>query len=187
MERLDGFVIVVNSDFKMIYVSSTCERFLGHQNIDMLGHQLSSFLHPGDLGPVRQAVMDLKNQFLSSGKLKSEHISFRCRMRERAQPRTEVVTYQIVKISGFFQIELPDQENHHHHHSLLQDVHQQQQQANAYNGCGFSSKFLSKNLLFKGFAEIVPANPILSLMDANQEEYVCRISLDGTLLYADHR
>ena len=50
-------------------------------------------------------------------------------------------------------------------------------------------KFLAKHLMFKGFVEIVPASPMteLSLMDANQEEYVSRISLDGTLLYADHR
>lgn len=415
MEGLDGFVIVVNNDFKLMYVGPTCERFLGHQNIDMLGHQLSNFLHPADVEPVRQAVLDLKNQFLSSGQLESERIQFRCRMKERAQPRTEVVTYQIVKISGFFQLACPDNnsstgnnnnssssssngssqlaesldheaadvatlnqdddashgeisspsrlaftpvtaaatvtataatsasngtdtvasssssssivilsngsefeinhssypssvtqdsdlieldfqlsdfspdsrssfypdfinecppssDHHHHHHQdhhhrqrhtlppppplipstqlsqpsrhlmpvngncdrssislnnnsnnnhfnfltpilsttsshasstlsspsskrrLKQQQHHQHhrtpQPSNKQSlSSRFSGKFLSKNLMFKGFVEIVPASPMseLSLMDANQEEYVSRISLDGTLLYADHR
>ena len=377
MEGLDGFVIVVNSDFKLIYVGPTCERFLGHQNIDMLGHQLSAFLHPGDIGPVRQAVLDLKNQFLSSGQLKSKHIQVRCRMKERAQPRTEVVTYQIVKISGFFQLaacssnisqseeaadvttptpddhpvgddmsssssvisfpaavaavasgttfaaaassthistngldfesnplpsayspsvtqdadlsdldfqlsdftpdsrssfysdfiaDCPPQVDHpsraplHPPYSLPQTSSssnqlsqpsrhlmplngnycsdkssngscssnnnannnnhfnfsttplssnssassqsswpspaKERQKQNHHHSSNkkplttlFSGKFLSRNVLFKGFVEIVPASPMseLSLMDANQEEYVSRIALDGTLLYADHR
>lgn len=45
------------------------------------------------------------------------------------------------------------------------------------------------NVLFKGFVQVIPTNPMaeLSLMDANLDEYVTRHSLDGTLLFADHR
>ena len=53
----------------------------------------------------------------------------------------------------------------------------------------FSNAFLSRNLLFKGFVQVIASSPTaeLSLIDANQEEYVTRMTLDGVFLYADHR
>lgn len=32
-QAVDGFVIVVNSDQKIMYVSQSCEKYLGHQNV----------------------------------------------------------------------------------------------------------------------------------------------------------
>ena len=33
MDAVDGFVIVTNVDYKLIYVSPSCEKYLGHQNV----------------------------------------------------------------------------------------------------------------------------------------------------------
>lgn len=33
LQAVDGFVIVVNSDQKIMYVSQSCEKYLGHQNV----------------------------------------------------------------------------------------------------------------------------------------------------------
>lgn len=54
------------------------------------------------------------------------------------------------------------------------------QNANSCNGL---------RILFKGFVQVIKTNPMaeLSLMDANLDEYVSRHTLDGTLLFADHR
>lgn len=365
MDGLDGFLIVVNSDFKLIFVSATCERFLGHQNIDLMGFPLTSFIHPSDAESVRTALSDLKHEFLSSGKSESKRMEVRCRIRERSQPRTELVTYQLVQISGFFQLaccrpanqfsccssschdsaqetdEVPDEDlglggmsgdleppserdaldtsdllmledsdtsdflnysqpvmqdmdlffsladfpctdsmSGDHFNSLSSSMSttsspsfstpdlqsmlspalmsspssslnvpsEDQSILDFVNGSSssfpgpssssapfplvagstvhqsssmlpppppvtvcsdggqkkrrkchhaderqedhdHSPKSLSKNLLFKGFVKVLPPSPMseLSLLDANQEEYVSRISLDGTLLYADHR
>jgi hypothetical protein len=55
--------------------------------------------------------------------------------------------------------------------------------------CGDNEDKSENNILFKGFVQIIPTNPMaeLSLMDANLDEYVSRHSLDATLLFADHR
>lgn len=54
---------------------------------------------------------------------------------------------------------------------------------------GSKDSKIEKSILFKGFIQIIPTNPMaeLSLMDADLDEYVSRHSLDGTLLFADHR
>jgi len=277
MEGLEGFVIVINSDLKLIYVSQSCEKFLGHQNIDMMGFPLTAFIHPGDMEAVRHVMEETRRELIRSGKKESDRIQFRCRMKERSQPRTEVVTYQMVQIVGSFQFpkETPatyttnptsghprtDQMDtdiesiegascsssfnplspgsihgtdsntsgcssfiststcSHPSTSAvfkkrkLEDASPCSPSSEASSGVIMSSKrmamlscppfdsdgrpqqqvvspnYIAKNLLFKGFVQIIPSSPMaeLSLIDANQEEYVTRLSLDGVLLYADHR
>lgn len=43
--------------------------------------------------------------------------------------------------------------------------------------------------IFKAFVRVVDPNPYcqLSLKDATADEYVTRHSLDGTIIFADHR
>ena len=43
-------------------------------------------------------------------------------------------------------------------------------------------------LLFKGFVQGISTHPMaeLSLMDADDSEYITRHSIDGTILFADH-
>lgn len=174
-------------------------------------------------------------------------------MRERSQPRTEMVTYQMVSIAGVFEICLQDpslppslkSECETSKSTLLSSstsicsnlnysVVEKSESTSAQIGrkrkidqieqntdstewqdisqgssnslvrsrklrsthspppttrSRFSSAFLSRNLLFKGFVQAIASSPTaeLSLIDANQEEYVTRMTLDGVFLYADHR
>lgn len=315
MEGLEGFVIVVNSDLKLIYVGQACEKFLGHQNIDMMGYPLTAFVHPGDVDSVRHVMEDARRQILRSGNRESSRIQFRCRIKERSQPRTEVVTYQMVQIVGSFQfpssketeddsgsrlhlthlinnnneakdndlpscsssasvsametddtqgsssfclplsppasasssslIPRPRSDSASSGSSYLSTVSSYAAPASVFSrkrkleeestltssspapSCSslesggmngqqrclslppspaltgilsnnnhdgkkqavVSATYVAKNLLFKGFVQVIPSSPMaeLSLIDANQEEYVTRLSLDGVLLYADHR
>ena len=109
-----------------------------------------------------------------SGSHASDKISFQCRLREKNQPRSEVVTYQMVHVSGLItnssQLNSTNTDNKDTISSSNDDKHE-------------------SSILFKGFVQIIPTNPMaeLSLMDADLDEYVSRHSLDGTLLFADHR
>ena len=166
----------------------------------------------------------------------SDRIQFRCRMRERSQPRTEMVTYQMVSIAGVFEICLqnpsfpPSLKNEDENvpqncnstakseascyvgrKRKIDQVDQANDSMDWHEGSSqgvvryrknrpsshspppiknrFSNAFLSRNLLFKGFVQVIASSPTteLSLIDANQEEYVTRMTLDGVFLYADHR
>lgn len=147
------------------------------------------------------------------GRMVSDRISFRCRMRERNQPRTDVLTYQVVEIVGNLSFyfnssghekelaenKLPSgrKRTHDQHDSesstSSNDCKGTLSISKLYNGNGTSSPATSaqieQQILFKGFVQIIPSSPMaeLSLIDANLDEYVSRLSLDGTLLFADHR
>lgn len=309
MEGLEGFLIVANCDLKLIYVAQTCEKFLGHQNIDMMGFPLTAFIHPGDVDAAKFILETAKEDLLNSEKKESERVQVRCRMKERSQPRTEVVTYQMVQIVGTFILSNVDRDyngftngQHTSSSSGINNLSVSNNNGNPtsdtnsamndtlppspcpstsssgiFSHCPSTSKgtkrkrgesidsglselscpspssskkscfpyspssvsetscsmefnlfpkslsvpspssssttviatksdttsdpsspttvmacspsFIAKNLLFKGFVQVIPSSPMaeLSLIDANQEEYVTRLSLDGVLLYADHR
>lgn len=110
------------------------------------------------------------------GRITSDNISFRCRLRERNQPRSEVVTYQMVNVTGHMTLVS-------NRTSLLAESTSKSWNTNQQNDSN------GMNVLFKGFVQIIATNPMaeLSLMDANLDEYVSRHTLDGILLFADHR
>lgn len=215
----------------------------------------------------------------------SDKIQFRCRMRERSQPRTEVITYQVVQVMGALHYDVEasssgssssasctssspsssstqqftlspssslstsphspytnhmenmSSSSYHDENScistespvedassmVLKPRHIKKRAFDEFimspgssstssstsfysdSGSGFhvpkrnGKKFCptlspipsshSQYLLFKGFVQVIPSNPLaeLSLIESSKEEYVSRLSLDGTLLYADHR
>ncbi|XP_022245750.1 aryl hydrocarbon receptor nuclear translocator-like isoform X1 [Limulus polyphemus] len=162
IEAVDGFVLVTTSTGKIIYVSHSVERFLGHQHIEMIGHTLLSFVHPDDDDYVRQQFQDLPvRMVLRNGKLTClSKISFHCRLREHNQPRSEILTYQLAEIKGHIEGE------------------------NDLDSTGSNSQ-----ILFKAFVRIIHSSPLseVSLPEALQDVYITRHKLDGTIIYTDHR
>lgn len=151
----------------------------------MMGFPLFNFIHPGDVDLVTRSMEKLAHD-ISNGSKISSRIQFRCRMKERSQPRTEVVTYQVVLISGSLHVESSDPSNNSPEIADMSNSRKRLRD-NAHSPSASTSN--SQCTMFKGFVQVIPTSPSaeLSLIDANQEEYVTRLSLDGTLLYADHR
>lgn len=162
LEVVDGFVLVTSTTGKIIYISPSVERFLGHQNIEMIGHSIFTFLHSADVQSVHDCFESLvRGPMQRRGDwVTSERCSFFCRIRERSQPRSEVLTYQVIQVVGHLTGPASDKAD------------------------GPSS-----NCLFKTFVRLVNTNPYkeLSLREACQDEYVTRHKLDGTIIFADHR
>lgn len=97
LEVVDGFVLVTSTTGKIIYISPSVERFLGHQNIEMIGHSIFTFLHSADVQTVHDCFETLvRGPMQRRGDwVSSDRCSFFCRIRERSQPRSEVLTYQV--------------------------------------------------------------------------------------------
>ncbi|KAH9373554.1 protein cycle-like [Haemaphysalis longicornis] len=162
LEVVDGFVLVTSTTGKIIYISPSVERFLGHQNIEMIGHSIFTFLHSADVQTVHDCFETLvRGPMQRRGDwVSSDRCSFFCRIRERSQPRSEVLTYQVIQVVG----------------------HLTGPASEKGEGPG-------PNCLFKTFVRLVNTNPYkeLSLREACQDEYVTRHKLDGTIIFADHR
>ncbi|KAI1301158.1 Circadian locomoter output cycles protein kaput [Halotydeus destructor] len=199
IDSLDGFMILCDSSLKLIVAAETCEAYLGHQDVEMIGHNLMNFIHPGDEDLVKSEFEKAKKLFtgnsLKGQRMVSDRISLRCRMREKSQPRTDIITYRIAHIRGYLTYHFASDETDEEISGQLSSRKRSFEQMNGQlevpertpkNGVPVKGSFV---VLFKGFIEIKSAGPSaqLSLSDANQDEYVTRISLDGTLLFADHR
>ena len=130
---------------------------------------------------------------------------FRMKQKQQHQLRKEEFTYRMVKMTGFI-VRLDELEVEFFEQSWQQEI-------KGYGGNGISvtssvpqifnlpqnrgacellrgqSNSEYQNLIFKGFVQISPpsATNDLILADANKDEYMTRLHLDGTLIYADHR
>ncbi|XP_022672815.1 uncharacterized protein LOC111255285 isoform X3 [Varroa destructor] len=178
IDALEGFVLVTNMHGKIIYVSPTVEGFLGHQHIEMIGHSLFTFMHAADVNNVHMKLQSLflaKEQYrLIGDQLVCDDVSFFCRIREKTQPRSEVITYQAIYAIGRIAGPARFEEN-----SGMGSAH----------STALAHNFSPARFLLKTFVRILNASPYkeLSLTDANRDEYVTRHKLDGTIIYADHR
>ncbi|OQR68805.1 hypothetical protein BIW11_12665, partial [Tropilaelaps mercedesae] len=178
IEALEGFVLIMNMNGKIIYVSPAVERFLGHQNLDMFGHSLFAFMHAADVENVHtklQSLFSAKEQYrIVDDQLVCENVSFFCRIREKTQPRSQVITYQAIYVIG----------------RIVGPARFTDESGTGPSHCtALSQPFSPSQFKLKAFVRILNASPYkeLSLNDANRDEYVTRHKLDGTIIYADHR
>ncbi|KAF8771313.1 Aryl hydrocarbon receptor nuclear like protein [Argiope bruennichi] len=158
LESVDGFLIITATNGKILFTSRSVERYLGHQDIDMIGHSLYMFVHEKDVDDIKQKMKGMLAECLEKG---SSRQSFECLMREKTQPRSEISTYQHVHFVGGM--------------TAADDPNEKPKSVITH--------------MFKAFVKIVDISPYnqLSLEDATADEYVTRHSLDGTIMYADHR
>ncbi|RWS27597.1 aryl hydrocarbon receptor nuclear translocator-like protein [Leptotrombidium deliense] len=177
MASQNSFTIVTSADGKIMFVSPTCEMFLGHSYHDMIGFDLHCFVHPSDICTVNGYLQEAKRHMISKGVLLSQRITFRCRMKEKCQPRTEVFAYQYVNITGFMK--------------MFPEVSKNVKEV-CLKRYGASRRKLSTlstlRTMFFAVVQIVKLNPRdLFLSEANDDEYRTRLTLDGRLVDADHR
>ncbi|XP_071042268.1 protein cycle isoform X1 [Parasteatoda tepidariorum] len=164
LESVDGFLLVAESNGKILFTSRSVERYLGHQDIDIVGHTIYMFIHPEDVEMVKSELNSLLFAFSEKDCTnKIPRCSFYCRMKEKNQPRSEVQTYQFVHIMG-----------------AMTPIEEESASENSPR---------KASPTFKAFIRVVDADPYnqLSLEEAIADEYITRHSLDGTIIFADHR
>lgn len=118
-------------------------------------------------------------------------------MKEKNQPRSDVTTYQMVQISGNMSFCLPEPAKDKCTNKLALPMSStKEKHVSIGSPESERSELVEKisqtdllSVIFKGIVKIILVNPLaeLSLSDANLDEYVSRLTLDGTLLFADHR
>lgn len=134
--------------------------------------------------------------FFVVGYSQSKRFMRRIRMKQKSQPRSsDEAIYRIVEITGFVvrlnKEDLPvfDSQLKHELQRQQQSYHCHRSEAYSMYANGSYHSKIYPNLVFKAFVKVVPNLPTndLTLADANCDEYVTRLSLDGTLIYSDHR
>ncbi|XP_074593093.1 uncharacterized protein LOC141848879 isoform X2 [Brevipalpus obovatus] len=201
IEAIDGIIFITNGAGKLMYVSEKCLQYLGYQCIDMIGYDLSHFIHPCEKEGFQSWIEKAKSDLIHNDKSISERLIYRCRMKERNQPRSETSIYQMVQISGFLAIRQEDRSIQSKRMRLIRaknghtsaKIELLDTESSNNNNSNNDTKAIGpvdqQDIIFKGVIELCKTNPMseLNLMEANLDEYILRMTPDGVILYADHR
>ncbi|CAL8115274.1 unnamed protein product [Orchesella dallaii] len=201
LDSMEGFMLIVTSSGKIVYVSDTVEKLLGHSQLDLMGQSLYTVCHNGDVELLRHHLQPSKPfdptkdndadsaeasiecvprspsfyggkpEEAMSGLSSGERRSFYIRLAERTMARGDPTRHVTVHMIGV----------------LRPPSKKDDKKANKKKDCS-STTAGEEHLLVcvarpfrnKGITE-------LSLMEAIQDEYVTRHLPDGRIIYTDHR
>jgi len=71
LEALEGFMLIITSSGKIVYVSESVEKLLGHSQLDLMGQSLYTICHNGDTELLRHHLQPSTDfSAAAAGKLK---------------------------------------------------------------------------------------------------------------------
>lgn len=193
-EAVGGFLLVVTSSGKVVYITEAVDQYFGHTQVDLLGHYIYNVIHPDDHEIFQQQLIPKENS----------RRSFFCRMMEKALSRNDPGRYEIIHVVGQLR-EIPPVQSpacsvtspttlsptapspcetntsSDHDDDESSDNEGEMQPLKMTNKTGTH--------MLVSFVRVVKDRPIteLSLVESTQEEYITRHGMDGKILYTDHR
>ncbi|KAK4287643.1 hypothetical protein Pmani_039286 [Petrolisthes manimaculis] len=191
-EAVGGFLLVVTSTGKVVYITEAVDQFFGHSQVDLLGHSLYNVIHPDDHEIFQQQLIPRENT----------RRSFFCRMMEKTLSRNDPGRYEIIHIVGQLRpipstttavggttgplqtIPSPVPSSDHDSDDCNSD-----EEENCWSLRSAAARQRVGTHMLVSFVRVVKDRPIteLSLVESTQDEYITRHSMNGKILYTDHR
>ncbi|XP_042211843.1 circadian locomoter output cycles protein kaput-like [Homarus americanus] len=189
-EAVGGFLLVVTSTGKVVYIAEAVDQFFGHSQVDLLGQSIYNVIHPDDHEIFQQQLNPRENN----------RRSFFCRMMEKALTRNDPGRYEIIHIVGHLR-PIPQSAGLMSSSSCVlapspsgtntSSDHDDDNESDVDgdNQSLKSSTSRSGTHILVSFVRVVKDRPIteLSLVESTQEEYITRHGMDAKILYTDHR
>jgi len=201
LDAVEGFMLIVTSSGKIVYISDTVEKLLGHTQTDLMGQTLYTICHNGDhellkhhlqpsssfeanrasaresgdpaeYVPRSPSFFGGRPEDAFSGLAAGERRSFYVRLSERSLSRADPARHVTVHLIGYLR---------------PSDIKSEAAKTKAKKDC--SSTTMADDFLLVCVARPFRSKGIteLSLMEAVQDEYVTRHLPDGRIIYSDHR
>ncbi|XP_076271610.1 circadian locomoter output cycles protein kaput-like isoform X2 [Rhynchophorus ferrugineus] len=170
-DALGGFLIILTSDGKIIFVSSTVENLLGHLQADLMGESLYSVTAEEDRDR-------LKTYLQCEGELGQSWRKYFSIRIKRAGPRSEPAVYECIKMMGI------------HKHLQPNNNGSSTTVATANNMIASTSSSPApyNSEIFVFFAKIFRPEPQVAILQAaTRDEYITRHLIDGRIINCDHR
>ncbi|CAG0879176.1 unnamed protein product [Darwinula stevensoni] len=175
LETMQGFLMILSGSGRIVFVSGTVEKFLGHTQVDLMGHPIYLIAHPEDRDILARNLLPSE----ASGR------NFSVRLAERSLSRSEQGRWLPMSFAG--QLRPWHRRNHHnhgvHHH------HQAQLRGSPFRGGGGVWGSGTEDwLLFAVVSQTHSWSPLeLSLYEAIQDEYFTRHNVEGQIIDVDQR
>ncbi|KAL5007977.1 hypothetical protein ScPMuIL_013558 [Solemya velum] len=102
-KALEGFIIIISKEGDLIFVSEAVSKFLGIQQIDLMGQSIYEFVHPCDHDEIRDILSirpHKKNGFLRS-EIKTFFMRLKCTLTSKGRNvNLKSATYKVIKCMG---------------------------------------------------------------------------------------
>ncbi|XP_071519226.1 uncharacterized protein [Panulirus ornatus] len=189
LEAMGGFLLVVTSLGKVLYITEAVDQFFGHSQVDLLGHSIYSVIHPDDHEIFQQQLTQKENS----------RRSFFCRMMEKALSRNDPGRYEIIHVVGHLR-PIPQSAGAVSSPCVLapspsgtntSSDNDEDDELDIDGDCQALKVSLNRigTHMLVSFVRVVKDRPIteLSLVESTQDEYITRHGMNGKILYTDHR
>ncbi|XP_056634378.1 circadian locomoter output cycles protein kaput-like isoform X2 [Diorhabda carinulata] len=166
-EQMGGFLLIMLSTGKIVFISNTVENLLGHLQTDLMGQSLFNITAPED--------HDRLKMFLQcEGDIEHDWRKYFTIRLKRAGPRSESPVYEQVKMMGM------------HRQGNNQNSIMSSNSSTASSSSSSSNANPDDILIF--FVKVCRPEPFIErLMEASKEEYVTRHLIDGRIIGCDQR
>jgi len=164
-EQLSGFLLILTSSGKIVFVSHTVEQLLGHLQTDLMGQSIYNIIAPEDHDRLR---LHINSDVLGSEWRKYFNVHLK-----RAGPRSEAAVYETVSFMG------------------MQRTNNDRTNSNSENGSTsreVANASVSSNDVLVFFIKLSRPEPLADrLIEAAKDEYVTRHLVDGRIINCDQR
>ncbi|XP_064082096.1 neuronal PAS domain-containing protein 2-like isoform X1 [Macrobrachium nipponense] len=184
-EAIGGFLLVMSSTGKVVFITEAVESFFGYTQVDLLGSSIYNVIHSEDHEILRE---QLANRECS----RDTRRSFFCRMMEKALSRNDPSRYEIIHIVGLLK-PLPERSPVTGASSPSKFTVEETDSTYSDSDNDDMQSVCSTNKIgthmLVAFVRVVKDRPIteISLVESTQDEYITRHTMDGKILYSDHR
>jgi len=160
LQTLDGFIFVLSSDGKIMYISETASVHLGLSQVELTGNSIYEYIHPQDHDEVNSLLAIQPMHFEQDGEMER---SFVIRMKCVLAKRNAGLTnggYKVIHCSGYLKVK-----------SSLQEFE-------GNTGC--------QNVGFVAVAHSLPPSSITEIK-MHSNVFMFRASVDLKLIFLDQR
>lgn len=167
-EQLGGFLMILTTNGKIVFVSSTVENLLGYLQTDLMGQSIFTITPSTDHDRLRMYL----TAFEGIGDQIKKYFNIRLK---RAGPRTEVPAFENVRVMSIHRPYNEDSGSSTH------------SSPRSHSGEVSVSSTINNDILIL-FLRICRPEPIsVRLLEASRDEYVTRHLVDGRIINSDHR
>ncbi|XP_064608668.1 protein cycle-like isoform X2 [Liolophura sinensis] len=181
LEAYDGFLLVISQKGIILYVSDLITTLLGHSQMDLLGQSVYSFVHPDDVPLCKEQFQIRPKPRQVNGKTETSSYN-----NNHDKPNTLSSVYcSPNKGRRSFYVRMLNLTNRDHKvydlvhltchvRTFLQPEH---------------TGLMGSHSVVIGVGRLAAQQPIkdLSLIPTNMQEFITQHTLDGKIIYTDHR
>nr|WNN25257.1 hypoxia-inducible factor 1 [Leptochiton rugatus] len=100
-KAMEGFILIISRDGDLVYVSDQVAKYLGIQQIELMGHSIFDFSHPCDHDEIRDILSTRFHNSKDVGLERTFFVRMKCTLTSKGRNiNLKSATYKVIKYTG---------------------------------------------------------------------------------------